>query len=76
MAVRPGQLNPRSHLLLLLPCVLVLSQVQQLMERRNMMAPGERGDRVQLPANCFAYAGMTEMLTKEQKAYYDSLFAR
>jgi hypothetical protein len=46
------------------------------MERRNMMAPADRGDRVQLPANCFAYAGMHEMLTKEQKAYYDSLFAR
>lgn len=41
-----------------------------------MMAPGDRSERVQLPANCFAYAGMPEMLTKEQKEYYSSLFAR
>lgn len=50
-------------------------QVQQVMEKRNMQPAGERTGTVRLSANCFAYAGMAEQLTKDQRAYFDKLFS-
>ncbi len=50
-------------------------QVQQVLERRNMASATDRPPNVTLPANCFAYAGMPELLTKEQREFYDQLFS-
>lgn len=56
-------------------CKQAIFVVQQQMERRNMTNAADRPPSVNLPANCFAYAGMPELLTKEQKDYYDKLFS-
>ncbi len=50
-------------------------QIQQVLERRNMMNAADRPTTVTLLANCFAYSGMPEHLSKEQREHFDTLFA-
>eukprot|EP00198_Chlamydomonas_reinhardtii_P012336 XP_001701673.1 dynamin-related GTPase [Chlamydomonas reinhardtii] len=49
-------------------------QLQQVLERQNMAAPGERKNVVQLQALVFAYAGIKEKLTPEQYKFFDDKF--
>ncbi|KAG2435366.1 hypothetical protein HXX76_007439 [Chlamydomonas incerta] len=49
-------------------------QLQQVLERQNMAAPGDRKNVVQLQALVFAYAGIKEKLTPEQYKYFDERF--
>lgn len=46
-------------------------QVQQAQEKRNLAAKNEAPTSLPLLANCFAYAGMPEQLSKEQRGYFD-----
>jgi len=50
-------------------------RVQQAMEKRNMAAANEKPPFLPVLANCFAYAGMPEQLSPEQRKYFDKLFA-
>ena len=43
--------------------MLVCTQVQQAMEKRNMAAANEKPDTMPVLANCFAYAGMPEYVS-------------
>lgn len=52
-----------------------LFRVHQLQERQHMVAESERPDHVVLEVNVFAYSGMPQQLTSEQKTYFDKLFS-
>lgn len=51
------------------------SQVHQQLERYHMTAEADRAESVLINVNAFAYAGMPDMLSAEQRTYFDKLFS-